>query len=434
MPLLSDSESFRRQESTFAVFNLVLLAVLLLIHTLFASHFGPPSPKLIFLLAGGFLLLVIELIWLSGKTAALTRLTILTLSFASMALNMGLAVALALLTDRQDSPYFVLLVVPVLVAAFRLPVPAVVAVAAVADGLMFFWVWHFARFHGPVQATEYFEAGSLSLIFTVVAVLAWSLVDKLRRKEQRLRENLDELEQTRERLVSEEKLAAVGRLSSAIAHEIRNPVTMISSSLATAVSGGLDQSERDEMFGIAAQEANRLVRLTNDFLAYARPRAPQRAVASILDTVRYIASACRARAAERNIEIHVEGDECMAEIDAAQIEQALLNLVMNAMDASPEGGRVVLRLTRAGPQIAVEVENAGEIPPQLEPRLFEPFFTTKPAGTGLGLAIARNLLRANGGDVELIAAGPPRVCFRVQLPVSATAENVKECHAENPHR
>ncbi len=424
-----DSEAFRRQESIFVVLNLALLASLLLIHTLFISHFGRPSPKLIFLFAAGFLLLVLELIWLNGRTASLTRRVVLGLTCTSVTVNTGLALALALLTDRQDSPYFVLLVVPVLTAAFRLPLAAVLAVAAVADGLTFFWVWHFSRFHGPVAVSEYFEAGSLSLIFTIVAVLAWSLVDNLGRKERRLRKNVEELERTRERLVNEEKLAAIGRLSSAIAHEIRNPVAMISSSLATAVRGGLKAADREEMFDIAAQEAGRLERLTNEFLSYARPRQPQRMTVAMLDILQYVAGACRARAAERGVEILVTGNDCAADVDASQMQQAVLNLVMNAVDASPEGARVRLRLlpTEDG-NLAVEVENQGAIATDGQPHLFEPFFTTKPAGTGLGLAIARKLVEANSGEIALLTAGPPIVRFRLtRAGVGVRAEKEKAC-------
>lgn len=423
----SDSDSFRRQENTFVVLNLLLLSVLLLIHTLFSAHFGNPSPNLIYLLAGGFLLLVVELVWLQGRTAALGRRAVMALTWASIALNSGLALALALLTDRQDSPYFVLLVVPVLLAAFRLSLAGTLAVAATCDALAFFWVWHFAHYHGPVAVTEYFEAGSLSLIFTVVAVLAWMLVDNLRRKEQRLRESFEELQQTREQLVAEEKLAAVGRLSSAIAHEIRNPVAMISSSLATAVRGSIDEHERAEMFDIAAREASRLETLTNDFLAYARPRAPRPALASVRDTLEYVASACRARAGECHVTIEVEGTDYKAEIDSSQIQQALINLVMNAVDASPAGGKVRLRLAPNQDVVGVEVENDGAVAPEAVAHIFEPFFTTKAAGTGLGLAIARNLVRANGGDIELGSGGPPRVLFRLALPaVVALAAGAKE--------
>src|SRR5262249_14910181 len=123
-------------------------------------------------------------------------------------------------------------------------------------------------------------------------MLVWFLVNHLRQKEIGLAENLLEFTKTRERLLQEEKLAAVGSLSATIAHEIRKPVAMISSSLATAIRSPLSPSEREEMFDIGAKEADRLERLTNDFLAYAKPRAPQFQAANVMDTLAYVAGVC----------------------------------------------------------------------------------------------------------------------------------------------
>ena len=91
---------------------------------------------------------------------------------------------------------------------------------------------------------EYIEAGAMAVIYTVMGMLVWLLVNNLRERENKFARNLEELERTRHQLLSEEKLAAVGRLSRALAHEIRNPVAMISSSLATAMRPGQDEPER----------------------------------------------------------------------------------------------------------------------------------------------------------------------------------------------
>lgn len=425
--LPSDFDSFRRQDSTFLLLNLVLLATLLLIHTLFAVHFGTPSPALIFVLAAAFLTQTVQLVWLQARARPLSAATVAWLTWGSIALNIVVAFLLALLVDRQDSPYFVLLVVPILLAAFRFSLLATAAVAGVADAFSFFWVWHFAHHHGPVQLSEYFEAGSISLVFTLVGILVWLLVSNLRRKESSLRNNLDELELARERLLAEEKLAAVGRLSSAMAHEIRNPVAMISSSLATATRPGLASQERAEMFDIAARESLRLERLTNEFLTYARPRPPQLATAFLADIVRYVADLCRARAAQRELVLQVEAPpELAATLDAHQVQQALLNLAMNAVDASSPGGAVRFCVRRQDQNIFLEVENGGApIPADLAARVFEPFFTTKPGGTGLGLAIARNIARVHGGDLQLTANSEACIRFTFILPAPSLAARRK---------
>ena len=416
--LVSDLDSFKRQESTFVVLNLGVLATLLLIHTLFASHLGNPPGALIAVLATGFLLNVIELIWIQGRARPLSGAGICALTLSSITVNMVLAFTLASLSYRQDTQYFALMVVPVLEAAFRFSLPATLAVVAMAGALNFFWVWSYFRLHPPLELNEYFEAGTISIIYALVGLLVWILVNHLRGKEAQLAQSFVELERAKERLLIEEKLAAVGRFSSAIAHEIRNPVAMISSALATAFRGEMEAAQRQEMFEIAAKEASRLEKLTGDFLAYARPRTPVKQPDDLDGSVGYVADICRARAAERavTIEVDVPGG-LKADMDSGQVQQALLNLVMNAVEASPSGGIVKLRGSRDDGSVRIDVENGnGPISDEAVERIFEPFFTTKPTGTGLGLAIARNIARGHGGDLALSCNQPDAVRFSMTLP------------------
>jgi len=419
--LASDFDSFKRQETTFIVLNLFILATLLLVHTLFASHWGFPSISLIAILAGALFAQVAELFWLLGRTQPLSADGITILSWSSIVLNIVLALVLADVTNREDTQYFILMVVPILVAAFRLGLPPTLVVIGAVDFINFFWVWYYGQHHPRARVGEYFEAGTISLIYAVVGVLVWLLVNHLHQEEARLAQSLRDLEQARERLLQEEKLAAVGRLSGAIAHEIRNPVAAIVSALSTARGSALAASEREEMFEIAAKESRRLERLTTDFLAYARPRNPQKAPSSLDDTLGYVADACRPRGNERGVSIHAHSSGgLVAEIDAGYLQQALVDLVMNAVEASFPEGWVDLRAGASHDgSVRIEVENAGpSIPPASVARIFEPFFTTKAQGTGLGLAIARNIARAHGGDLILSANEPGRVCFALIFPAA----------------
>lgn len=415
--LAPDFPSFRRQESTFIILNLFVLAVLLLIHTLFSSTFGTPPPVLIVVLSAGFLINVLELIWLQGARF-LSAAGIIALTWCAIALNMTLAITLASLSYRQDTQYFALLVAPILQAAFRFSLPVTLGVVAAGTALDFFWVWNYFRLHPPVLFSEYMEAGTISLIYAIVGILVYMLVNHLRAKEADLSQSLVQLEQARERLLIEEKLAAVGRFSSAIAHEIRNPVAMISSALATAFNNGSEPSTRQEMFEIAAKEAARLEKLTTDFLAYARPRPPEKRPGDIAESLEYVAELCRPHAAQRSVTIRAEAPEGLqADMDSNQVQQALLNLVMNAIEASPAGGVVRLCGRPHRHFIRVEVENAnGPIPREAADRVFEPFFTTKPGGTGLGLAIARSIARGHGGELVLSRNQPDSVQFAITLP------------------
>jgi two-component system, NtrC family, sensor histidine kinase HydH len=433
--------TFRRQESIFITIDLLLLAFLLLLHTTFASFWGTPTRALVVVLGLAFLARGFEMIWLHRLSKPLSPVAQRALTWAWITIDLFLAVFLSALTDHEDSPYFALVVVPILESAFRFSLPPVIGVLLLANSLNFYWVRHYFQRHPPVDISEYFEAGIISLIFAIVGLLVWLLVNHLRRKEIHLAHNLLELERTRVKLLQEETLAAVGRLSSAIAHEIRNPVAMISSSLATAARGHLDAPQREEMCDIAAKEAERLEKLTDDFLTYARPRSPQITATPLADTLAYVAGVCRAHASGKGIEVRVEVQESLsAEIDPAQIQQALLNLVMNAVDASPPGGTVLLKAGRNGDQwVHIGIENHGAaIPTEDMPRIFEPFFTTKSKGTGLGLAIARNIARAHGGDLVVATNAPQRVCFHLILrtPNGSVASKVqaKEDDGQNPHR
>ena len=412
-------DSWRRQESTFCILHLIVLAVLLLVHTLFTAHFGVPSRPLVAVLAGAFLLRVLQLVWIQGLVSMPTSRWLLSMTTASVVLNLALAFVAAILTDRSDSQYFVLLVMPVVEAAFRFGLTLTMGVILITGALNFLWIAHYAQAHGSVLPSEYFEAGTISMIYAFVGILVWILVNNLRTNEVELSRNLLLLQQTQEKLLREEKLAAVGRLSSAIAHEIRNPVAMISSSLATAIRGQLEPAQRERMFEIASIQAARLEKLTNDFLSYARPRTPAITPNNAADVLAYVGELSKAHAGERQVEIKVDApDKLYCSFDATLLQQALLNLVMNAIDASPPDSTVIMTGRVSDDAVCIDVKNTGtEIDPGALGQIFEPFFTTKPSGTGLGLAIARNAARGHGGDITLTQNGPEVVIFTLTLPV-----------------
>jgi signal transduction histidine kinase len=422
-----DLLSFKRQQTVFIGLNLLVLAVLLLMHWSLASFWGNPSPWLMATVGLIFVLRIPELLWVRRLSSPIQPVVPVALTWASILLNIGLTILLSDLTDHEDSPYIVLLFLPVLEAAIRFHFSMVLGVIAASDFACFLWQWRFFVKHPPIDVGEYIEAGTTSLMLAMVGVLVWLLVRDLRRKQTRLADNLLELERTREKLLHEEKLGAMGRLSSAIAHEIRNPVAMIVSSITTAKQSS--GSEREEMFAIASDEAGRLSRLTTEFLDYASTRPPNVTVTSITDTVAYIVDASRAHASQKGVTFELDVPEnLMAKADAGQLQQALMNLVLNAVDASPADGTIALRGRLESQTALIEVENSGSpIPEMILGRLFEPFFTTKPRGTGLGLAIARNIARAQGGDLILASNGPSSVRFSLSVPMAerkpATLDN-----------
>jgi signal transduction histidine kinase len=424
-----DFESFRRQELLFAVLNQILIGALLAIQAFSRFVRGKPAASVIVVLVFGLVVESMHVAWLHyRRTFPVSAPTRKAFTFWSLGFNSALALVLTFLTIRGDTAYYALMLLPVLEAAFRLGFGGMIAVVMLANFISFLGAY-------GLKFGEYIEAGAMAVIYTVMGMLVWLLVNNLRERESKFARNLEELERTRYQLLSEEKLAAVGRLARALAHEIRNPVAMISSSLATAMRAGQNESERAEMFSIAAKEAARLERLTTDFLVYARPRAPQIARADLSDMLNYTASVARAHAANKGVAIDVAAQkDLQADLDPAQIQQALLNLLINAVDACRRGDAVRLNAEKSSDAKAIRIDvidSAGPIPQESVNRIFEPLFTTKQGGNGLGLAIARNIVRAHGGEIILRSNEPGRVCFSIELPAGS---RLQEMHnGKNSH-
>ncbi len=423
--LAADFESVKAEQSLLILLNLAVLAGLVFVHTTFLFLLGPPSALLIILIAVRFLMLVGELLWMQNvRITAHWPVTLyrhlaiwFNIAFAFLASYVASSISV---NGIPDSHYSVLMVLPIISAAFYFRLPGALAITGVTIALTFLQVWLFFQRHPPTDVTEYFEAATVTLIFLVVSLVVWFLVTHLRQKEVNLKANLAELNRARDRLTREEKLAAVGRLASGIAHEVRNPVAMISSSLTMARRDTTNSKFRDEMFEVAAQEAARLEKMTGDFLAYARVKAPVTKTVFLHDTLGYVASLGKAMATKSNVVIELDvAHDLQAMIDDSQIQSALLNLVTNALDAMPSGGQLTLGAFTAPDNLVIYVENSGDqLTAEVAQHIFEPFFTTKEVGTGLGLSIVHNIAQAHGGDATLAINERGRVRFVITLPIA----------------
>lgn len=421
--LPADLPLFRQQERLFAGLNLLLQIALFLAQLLWPQYLGRPHVPTLAVLGAGVGANLIELLWL-GRRQNLSSLAATRLTWAMILMNITVAFGLASYSYKQDVQYFTLMIPAIFQAAFRLSLVATILTVAICDGLIFFWVSEHLQGHASIDPNELIETGTVALIYAVMGVLVWMLVNHLRRKQAELAVSLVELEKTQERLKVEERLAAVGRFSSAIAHEIRNPVAMISSALATAASYGFGEVKSQEMYAIATKEAGRLERLTTDFLVYARPRSPMKVESNLADTIGYICEISKPKADAKGVEVICDSPETLiAPVDAGQLQQALLNLTMNALEASSPEGRITVRGRRASNQIFIDVENGnGPIPSTVAACIFEPFYTTRPSGTGLGLAIARNIVLAHGGELTLSRNDAELIRFTISIPLAWNGE------------
>ncbi|HNV03812.1 MAG TPA: ATP-binding protein, partial [Vicinamibacterales bacterium] len=186
-----------------------------------------------------------------------------------------------------------------------------------------------------------------------------------------------------------------------------------------------DPKELEELLDVLSGETRRIDRIVQQFLDYARPPrlAPRRA--SLRDAVLEAAERQRARAATRGVTIVAEAESAgEAVFDADQLKQALDNLVRNAVDASPDGGRVVLaaRPHAGGHVIEVTDEGTG-IPPDVLPRIFDLYFTTKADGTGVGLAVTHQIVDAHRGRIDVESAPGRGTRMSVHLPADAELPN-----------
>jgi signal transduction histidine kinase len=410
-------DDFRRQEATLILLNLLVLASVVVMHLAFWPLLLTPPLGVALALGVRFVEQAAEFAWLQRAQRPLAPPAVVAYSHASIWTNVGFAFLMGLLGRGHDSHYHVLMVLPMIAAGFRLSPRGLAAVVVAGSGLTLLQVW-IHEGHRPDRWTEFFEAATMALIFLVVALVVRLLSRQLERDRTRLRRSLDDLQRTRDRLMAEEKLGAVGRLAAALAHEIRNPVTTMSSSIELARSqpGRLLESEA---LDVVLEEARRLERLTSDFLGYARPRQPEMLAVPTGALMGYVASSVRARAEAAGVKVSLaDGEDFDRLLDPSQMQQALVNLALNAIEATPPGGLVRLGAERGdGTADLFFVENtAGPIDAALTGRLFEPFFTTRPHGTGLGLAIARNIARAHGGDVLLARNEPGLVRFEIRVP------------------
>jgi len=244
-------------------------------------------------------------------------------------------------------------------------------------------------------------------------------------------ERLAEQRARAERLHHAERVTALGRLASALAHEIRNPLNSVNLSIDHARSRlAPDEPERRSQFDRLMQgiksELVRLNRLVNDFLAFGRPArlAPRRCALESL--LREVAAVVQPRAQGQGVELIVAVATGAPEtvVDPELLKTALLNLVLNALDAMPEGGTLGLRLERSfEDSLLITVTDTGAgMPPEALREAFVPYFSTKEAGLGLGLAITQRIVQEHGGRVFLENLPGGGAAARIELPVRAVEE------------
>lgn len=228
------------------------------------------------------------------------------------------------------------------------------------------------------------------------------------------------------RAVSNERLAAIGKMAAHVTHEIRNPLSSISLNIELLDEELANQKitgESRELLTSITREVERLGNLSEEYLRLARIPSPRMDSEDIAALVQDVAKFCRPEIerAGCHLSIEVPSDLPQVLFDEAQIRQAVLNLLRNAREAMPGGGGVELSVVAEGLSVVVSVsDRGGGIPEEIRDRVFDPFFSTKGEGTGLGLAITRRIVEAHGGTLVCEARPGGGTTFRLSLPVASS--------------
>jgi signal transduction histidine kinase len=275
------------------------------------------------------------------------------------------------------------------------------------------------------QASRYAELVVFNLVGVVVGLLAGAqrrVTERYQRAAVSLEAANRELRESYDHLRRADRLTALGEIAAGLAHEIRHPLASIGGALEIIEARAAEDSPEAEFSRLAKTELQRLDRLVMEFLRYARPHEPELRQVPLGDIVDRVAALVQVEADRRSVTLEVERPGALppASVDPQQIEQVLLNVVLNAIQASPSGGRVIVRESLEEPDVLIDVIDEGPgVSNDHLARIFSPFFTTKEKGTGLGLAIAHRIVTAHAGSIATVDGGARRGgWFCIRLPIT----------------
>lgn len=244
-------------------------------------------------------------------------------------------------------------------------------------------------------------------------------------------EDLTEFQELREKMSQAEQLAAVGRFSAGLAHEIRNPLASLSGSI-QMLTKGLDlENYHRKLMEIVIRETDRLNRILTDFLNYSQPRKNRKTLVDLTQLIQDVNMLIKHNedfSATHTIDFHAEADHLVINADEEELKQVVWNLCINGLQSMDEGGTLKIGLEKVagfravnfqsdkrGYVLTIEDQGCGISPDQLK-KIFDPFNTTKENGVGLGLATVYRIVQQNDGAIEVTSAEGQGTKFSVYLP------------------
>lgn len=291
-----------------------------------------------------------------------------------------------------------------------------------------------------ITATRRIGEGDLQVLETIrrrdefgeLADALRSMSGEIEAERQRTRVEVEARIQALEQLRHAERLTTLGQLASVLAHEIGTPLNVIAGHAKLIAAGRMTAPGVSESASTIGEQSERITRIIRRILDYARRRPARRAWLDPSDVIRQACALLRGLAEQRQVALEVvePGDKLRLHADPDQLQQAVTNLVLNAIHVSPGHERIRVVLTSVARArdsddhglVAISVHDAGPgVPQDVRDRIFEPFFTTKPPGegTGLGLSVVKDIIEDHGGSIEVVAGAHGGSVFTMYLPRSA---------------
>ncbi len=225
---------------------------------------------------------------------------------------------------------------------------------------------------------------------------------EVRQERDRVKESMQRLVEMQEKLVRSERFAAIGEAAAYLSHEIRNPLMLMGGFAGQVEKFLLDDDVNREKLRIIQDEARRLELMLAEVRDFTRPARPQKELQNINSVIEDTLTLMENKMMDQGIQYEKYLDDRLPAVvfDPQQIKQVFINLVKNAVEAMPEGGKLVVSSWAEGGQVKVSVLDSGiGMSPEVVKKIFDPFFTTKKKGTGLGLAVSRKIMEDHGGEI-----------------------------------
>jgi two-component system, NtrC family, sensor histidine kinase HydH len=334
---------------------------------------------------------------------------------------------LAMLHDIFQRLYYL----PIILAAFWFGFRggigcAILVTICYAPHILFQWGGHLA-----MEMEKYLEV----LLYNVVGGITGFLSQQEGARRAQLEETAKGLEESYRQLQSQseliirieeqlrraERLSALGELSAILAHEIRNPLASIRGTAEILMEDQTTAASRGEFLDILVKESDRLNRVVEDFLKMARPEPTSKNPCDINEELRNMVTLLSAQARQSKVILELKPSELPPLLgDGEKLRQAFMNIILNAIQASPPGGRVTISTSEDREHGRIEIhfaDNGPGISEKASREIFEPFFTTKGSGTGLGLPITKKIVEGHGGSIKVQSEPGHGATFRVMLPV-----------------